>query len=117
MPQSMIFYVYGVAPVRPVGKHWIPSDEDPPLGVEFRDRGNRDRRNEPTEIEFRCRNRKCGKLIGIIKYERVHLKYSHCPEHHAGFPLTSVCCGCGTHNELPRPPKKELISALFHRQV
>ena len=47
--------------------------------------------------EWRCT--KCGKLLGVVQDERLHLRFSRGHEYMVGFPVTSVCRGCRTLNE------------------
>ena len=49
------------------------------------------------EAEWRCRN--CGKLIGVVRDDRLHLRFSRGHEYLVGFPVTSACRACRTLNE------------------
>ncbi len=53
------------------------------------------------EIEWRCP--RCGKLLGILRDGRLHLRFARGHEFLVGFPATGVCRGCSTLNELPNP--------------
>ncbi len=48
--------------------------------------------------EWRCTN--CGKLLGLLRDDRLHLRFARGHEYLVGFPATSVCRGCRTLNEL-----------------
>jgi len=50
------------------------------------------------EQEWRCSN--CKKLLGMIRGERLHIKFARGHEYLVGFPATSVCRTCRTLNEL-----------------
>ncbi len=51
------------------------------------------------ETEWRCS--RCGKLLGILRDGRLHLRFARGHEFLVGFPATGVCRGCHTLNELP----------------
>jgi len=51
--------------------------------------------------EWRCVQ--CGKLLGVIREERLHIKFARGHEYLVGFPATSVCRGCHSLNELAAP--------------
>lgn len=48
--------------------------------------------------EWRCA--RCGKLLGLLRDGRLHLRFARGHEYLVGFPATSVCRGCRTLNEL-----------------
>ena len=50
------------------------------------------------EKQWRCMQ--CGKLLGMLRSERLHLRFSRGHEYLVGFPVTGVCRNCGTLNEL-----------------
>lgn len=50
------------------------------------------------EKEWRCSQ--CGKLLGLLRDGRLHLRFARGHEYLVGFPATSVCRGCRTLNEL-----------------
>lgn len=50
------------------------------------------------EKEWRCS--RCGKLLGVLRDGRLHLRFARGHEYLVGFPATSVCRGCRTLNEL-----------------
>ena len=64
------------------------------------------------EHEWRCLH--CGKLLGVIRSRRLHIRFSRGHEYLVGFPTTGICRSCRTLNDLPdamppedtRPPKK-----------
>jgi phage FluMu protein Com len=49
------------------------------------------------EHEWHCTH--CGKLLGVLKGMRLHIRFSHGHEYLVGFPATSTCRGCRTLNE------------------
>ena len=49
------------------------------------------------EREWRCT--RCGKLLGLFKGERLHIRFARGHEYFVGFPATSVCRSCQTLNE------------------
>lgn len=53
------------------------------------------------ETEWRCS--RCGKMLGILRDGRLHLRFARGHEFLVGFPATGVCRGCRTLNELPNP--------------
>jgi len=59
--------------------------------------------------EWRCI--KCGKLLGIIKDARIHLKFSRGYDYLVGYPATTVCPGCRSLNELAAPPNSQALRA------
>lgn len=55
--------------------------------------------------EWRCT--RCGKLLGMLEGERIHIRFARGHEYLVGFPATSVCRSCRTLNEVPAPRRKE----------
>lgn len=53
------------------------------------------------ETEWRCRH--CGKLLGVLRDGRLHLRFTRGHEYLVGFPATGVCRGCRTLNEFSDP--------------
>jgi phage FluMu protein Com len=53
------------------------------------------------ETEWRCRH--CGKLLGVLRDGRLHLRFTRGHEYLVGFPTTGVCRGCRTLNEVSDP--------------
>lgn len=49
--------------------------------------------------EWRCVQ--CGKLLGILAGERLHIRYERGNEYLATLPITATCRKCGTLNEQP----------------
>lgn len=49
--------------------------------------------------EWRCT--KCGKLLGVMHGERLHIKFSRKHEYIARLPAACTCRTCQTLNELP----------------
>lgn len=50
------------------------------------------------EQEWRCR--RCGKLLGMVRDGRLHLRFTRGHEYLVGFPATGTCRSCRTLNEL-----------------
>lgn len=50
------------------------------------------------EREWRCS--RCGKRIGVIQGDRLHIRSVRGHEYLVGFPATCVCRNCRTLNEL-----------------
>ncbi len=48
--------------------------------------------------EWRCR--RCGKLLGLVLADRLHLRFARQHEYHAALPASCTCRGCGALNEL-----------------
>jgi len=57
------------------------------------------------EREWRCT--RCGKLLGLVEGERLHIRFARGHEYLVGFPATSVCRNCRTLNEVPAPKQEE----------
>ena len=53
------------------------------------------------ETEWRCT--RCGKLLGVLEENRVHIRFSRGHEYLVGFPVTGVCRSCQTLNEIRQP--------------
>jgi hypothetical protein len=57
--------------------------------------------NKLTEVgmrkEWRCTS--CGKLLGVLRDGRLHLRFARGHEYLVGFPATSVCRACRALNE------------------
>jgi hypothetical protein len=47
--------------------------------------------------EWRCV--RCGKLLGLLTGERLHIRYERGNEYFATLPVTATCRRCGTLNE------------------
>jgi phage FluMu protein Com len=52
-------------------------------------------------VEWRCS--RCGKLLGVLKGRRLHIRLSRSHEYLVGFPVTGVCRSCQTLNEIRQP--------------
>jgi hypothetical protein len=50
-----------------------------------------------TEREWRCT--RCGKLLGVQRGARLHLRFARGHEYLVGLPATGTCRVCGTLNE------------------
>jgi phage FluMu protein Com len=58
--------------------------------------------------EWRCT--RCGKLLGLLRDGRLHLRFARGHEYLVGFPATSVCRGCRTLNELSEAKPAESVA-------
>jgi len=47
--------------------------------------------------EWRCTQ--CGKLLGVIKNDRIHIRFARTHEYFVGQPAYCTCRACGTLNE------------------
>lgn len=54
-----------------------------------------------TPIEWRCT--RCGKLLGLYRDGRLHLRFARGHEYFVGFPAVASCRGCGTLNRTTAP--------------
>ena len=54
----------------------------------------------PTTAKQEWRCSRCGKLLGMVREGRLHLRFARGHEYLVGFPATSVCRSCRTLNEL-----------------
>ena len=50
------------------------------------------------ETEWRCNS--CGKLLGLLRSDRLHLRFARGHEYLVTLPATSICRGCRALNEL-----------------
>ncbi len=50
------------------------------------------------EQEWRCT--RCGKLLAVLRGDRVHIRFARGHEYLVGFPVTGLCRSCKTLNEL-----------------
>ena len=50
------------------------------------------------EQEWRCTG--CGKLLAVLRGDRLHIRFARGHEYLVGFPVTGVCRNCRTLNEL-----------------
>ncbi len=48
--------------------------------------------------EWRCV--RCGKLLGLVREGRVHIRFAGGHQYVVGFPATGACRRCGTLNEV-----------------
>ena len=53
------------------------------------------------EREWRCS--RCGKLLGVLEGERLHIRFARGHEYLVGLPTTCVCRSCRTLNEICSP--------------
>ena len=49
------------------------------------------------QTDWRCVQ--CGKLLGRVKEDRVHIRFARGHEYMVGFPVTGICRSCRTLNE------------------
>lgn len=63
----------------------------------------------PEEREWRCR--RCGKLLGLIREARVHLRFARGHEYLVAFPAIATCRGCHTLNEISAPSDTNAASS------
>lgn len=54
-------------------------------------------------LEWRCTG--CGKLLGIRRDGRLHLRFARGHEYLVGFPVQATCRGCGTLNHASAPTR------------
>ena len=66
-----------------------------------------------SKAEWRCA--RCGKLLGMLKGGRLHLRFARCHEYLVGFPATGTCRWCGTLNQCPWGPNAETLGAAVER--
>lgn len=59
--------------------------------------------------EWRCT--RCGKLLGVLEDDRLHIRFARGHQYIVGFPATSVCRSCRTLNELAAQTDKRGGSA------
>jgi hypothetical protein len=50
------------------------------------------------ERDWRCV--RCGKLLGRLEGDRLHIQFARGHQYVVGLPVSSVCRGCSTLNEL-----------------
>jgi len=65
------------------------------------------------EREWRCTQ--CGKLLGVLKGKRLHIRFACSHEYLVGFPATGICRCCGTLNEHPTGVKSVNQAAAVQR--
>ncbi|TWT40479.1 hypothetical protein RAS1_41900 [Phycisphaerae bacterium RAS1] len=56
--------------------------------------------------EWRCS--RCGKLLGMLEGQRLHISFARGHEYFVGFPVTTLCRACGALNELGEPRRAAL---------
>lgn len=54
-------------------------------------------KTEMDQHEWRCRG--CGKLLGVVRGGRMHLRFARGHEYFVGFPVAGTCRRCGALNE------------------
>jgi hypothetical protein len=52
--------------------------------------------------EWRCG---CGKLLGVRRDGRMHVRFGHSHEYLVGFPVVATCRSCGTLNQTAAPAR------------
>jgi hypothetical protein len=55
--------------------------------------------------EWRCYQ--CGRLLGVFRGDRIHIRTSRSSEYLVGLPVTATCQGCGALNEHISTPRTE----------
>jgi hypothetical protein len=50
-----------------------------------------------SQHEWRCSQ--CGKLLGVLRDGRIHIRFSKSHDYLVSAPATGICRGCGTLNE------------------
>lgn len=55
--------------------------------------------------EWRCSQ--CGKLLGVANENRLHIRFSRGHEYMVGYPVTGICRGCQTMNEVAEPEEAD----------
>jgi hypothetical protein len=58
--------------------------------------------------DWRCG--KCGKKLGVLKQDRLHLRLGRF-EYMVGLPATTACHACRTLNELRNPSPRSITTA------
>ena len=54
-----------------------------------------------TNPDWRCTG--CGKLLGVRRDGRMHLRFARGHEYFVGFPVVATCRSCGTLNRVTVP--------------
>ena len=54
-------------------------------------------------LEWRCTG--CGKLLGVGRDGRLHLRFARGHEYLVGFPVQATCRGCGVLNHANGPAR------------
>lgn len=54
-------------------------------------------------LEWRCTC--CGKLLGVCRDGRMHLRFARGHEYLTGYPVQAICRGCSTLNEATAPTR------------
>lgn len=67
------------------------------------------------ENEWRCEE--CGKLLGCRKGPRLHIRFSRGNEYLVGYPVTGICRGCQTLNEVTEPREANPALARTETEV
>jgi hypothetical protein len=57
--------------------------------------------------EWRCT--RCGRLLGVLEGERLHLRFARVHDYLVSFPATSVCPKCRALNEVSASKRRELV--------
>ena len=50
--------------------------------------------------QWRCS--RCGKLLAVVRGDRLHISFARGHEYFVGFPATTACRHCKTLNEIDR---------------
>jgi len=62
------------------------------------------------EREWRCS--RCGRRIGVIQGDRLHIRFARGHEYLVGFPATCVCRNCRTLNDIRDADSAVAVAAL-----
>lgn len=65
--------------------------------------------------EWRCTG--CGKLLGVLDRDRLHIRFARGHEYLVGFPATTVCRSCRTLNELGMGREEGVVDTRTDIQV
>ena len=59
--------------------------------------------SKAADADWRCTS--CGKLLGVCRSGRMHLRFTRGHEYLVGFPVQATCRGCGTLNQATAPTR------------
>jgi hypothetical protein len=80
-------------------------------GAALRDRGHRDVEEIVVKSNEEWRCSQCGKLLGLQRGQRLHIRFGRSHEYLVSAPATGVCRGCGTLNQYPSTGDRGASSA------
>jgi len=67
----------------------------------------------PAEHKWRCNE--CGKLLGIIRGARLHIRIARAPEYLVTLPATAACDKCHSLNEFSLPKEETCNGSMITR--